>query len=70
MAGVAVEVARVGALSDATIVSLAEAYGVPARERKGRIELRDDGTIEGRGVSRWVDATGWTLAELLRWLGE
>jgi hypothetical protein len=58
-----------GTLSVSSIARIAEAEGVPARLRCGRLELRGVYTLEGRGHEEWVDVTGWTFRELMSWLG-
>jgi hypothetical protein len=58
-----------GTLSIGSIADIAAKHGVPARLRCGRLELREVSTVEGRAEERWVDVTGWSISELVRWLG-
>jgi hypothetical protein len=58
-----------GTLSIGSLANIAEAHGIPARLRCGRLELREVSTVEGRAEERWIDVTGWSISELTRWLG-
>ena len=60
-----------GILSVSSIANIASAHGVACRLRCGRLELQGRYTMKTGGPlhDEWVDATGWTIAELMRWLG-
>lgn len=58
-----------GILSASSIANLAKAHGINVREVGERVELLEQVARGGRWEDHWVNATGWTIRDLMDWLG-
>jgi hypothetical protein len=56
-------------LSNETILTIAEAHGVSARLNRGRVELLEEAAFNGEWERIWRNASGWTVRDLMAWLG-
>lgn len=51
------------------LLQILQAHGIKTRQDGGKVQALETGTINGAPYEKWIDASGWTLADLKEWLG-